>query len=323
VRVVGILTGMSSGNEEAKVVGPASMNWAERELVRRVREGAWAEFAKGAEGLPHLRASFLRRLILGLVLDEECEGLPLPALLAGVRVRGAYIEGSLDLSDCAGLNGSPLPPLLLEGCEIPDSLDVSYARLARFSIAESQITHIRIYGTRLEGTFDFSRVSPCVAPTGSGRHGIAWIEADGAHIAGPVDGKGAHLQAPPPRPTAEIQPTQEHYALRLSTCNVRGRINLTGQFRAIGGVSLYDSAIRGDIRLTDATIVAGESYALMMQRARLGMLFLDRGFTARGAVWLLGAKMTDLQCTDAILENSMPDGSAYSLVITSGEISGI
>lgn len=53
-------------------------------------------------------ADFLRELLLGM------HGAPEKPL--AVRLRGVIIQGRLDLRDCAGAEGSGLPPLLLSDC---------------------------------------------------------------------------------------------------------------------------------------------------------------------------------------------------------------
>ena len=63
-----------------------------------------------------VRGIFLRELLLGLrapAKDAEAN-----SRLHGVRLRGAIIKGEIDLSDCKGAAGIPLPPLLLEHCII-------------------------------------------------------------------------------------------------------------------------------------------------------------------------------------------------------------
>jgi hypothetical protein len=303
---------------------PCAPNATEREVLARATEGAWAEFLHESDGRLRLRAKFLRQLLLSMPVTGNSCGTAQQALAAGIRVRGAHIEGKLDLTDCAGAGGMPLPPLLLEACDIPEPVDLSYARLMRFSVADSRITYVCARGTRLEGTFDFSRVRAYDSSTGGDEEKIAWIDAHGACIAGDVEGRGAQLRAPSPRPASDVPPRRERYALRLSTADVRGRVLLTADFEAIGGIILSDSDFRGEVVLTGATVSAGEGAALSGQRTRFGsVLFLDRGFTARGEVWLWGAKITgDLQCTNAVFENSKPDGAGLALVGANAEFCG-
>jgi hypothetical protein len=77
-----------------------------------------------------------------------------------VHIANKYVKGKLDLADCTGVGGSALPPLSLENCDIPDEIDLSNARLARFSIRRTRITHIHARGVRIDGPFDFSEVEP-------------------------------------------------------------------------------------------------------------------------------------------------------------------
>ena len=78
----------------------------EQFVVERTRAGEVADFSVLATGKdkPLVRAGFLRKLLLGLDADW-------PVRTPGVRIKGARIEGALDLTDCAGTG---LPALELE-----------------------------------------------------------------------------------------------------------------------------------------------------------------------------------------------------------------
>jgi hypothetical protein len=117
--------------EQAMNVSSRSAYWAEQEVLERMAEGSWAEFSQEQGTRPRVRATFLRRLLLGVSAPKAGDHAPPPPNVAGVRIRGAYIEGTLDLSDCAALGGTSLPPLLLEACDVQDKIELSYARLAR------------------------------------------------------------------------------------------------------------------------------------------------------------------------------------------------
>jgi hypothetical protein len=297
-------------------------SWAERELLKRLAEGAWADFSRERQDKRRVRAPILRRLFV----DSSAGGFDGTGRLiqsGGMRIRGAHIEGALDLTDCTGPEGTPLPALVLEGCDIPDTIDLSHARLARVSVADSRITHIRARGARIEGTFDFSRVSSYESSTNNDKEGIAWIDADDARIEGSVDGRGAQLRAPTARPASDIPSGGRHYALQLSNCHISGRINLIDGFRAIGGVTFVDSEILGEVWLRGA-VSAGEGDAFRAQSTRFrSLLALDEGFTAQGQVTLLSAKVAgDLQCTDATFNYRAVERSEIALSVELTEIGG-
>ena len=92
---------------------------------------------------------FLRHLLLRIMPDDW------PIRSPGVRIHGARIEETLDLSDSVGL-----PGLALEDCELAASLDLTNARLARLSLHNSRIGEIRARGFRVEGSLELSGVAP-------------------------------------------------------------------------------------------------------------------------------------------------------------------
>src|SRR5688572_25146060 len=117
----------------------------EHHVVERTREGEVADFTAlaGPDGAkPVVRAGFLRKLLLRL--DPTW-----PVQAPGVRIRGARIEGALDLTDCAG--GAGLPALALEKCEIPGTIDLSHTRLARLSVYGSQLRRLMAQEAIIDG----------------------------------------------------------------------------------------------------------------------------------------------------------------------------
>src|SRR5262249_45985578 len=133
---------------------PDLLSDAAAEVIARTARGEIAAF--DASERPTISADFLRHLLLGLPATPE----PWPVRLPGVRVRGACIEGVLDLSSCAGPNGAGLPALTLEACDIAAPIDLTDARLARFSLRGSRIGEVRARGLRIDGSLDIGGVSP-------------------------------------------------------------------------------------------------------------------------------------------------------------------
>jgi hypothetical protein len=300
-------------------------------LAHRVER---AEATPAHDCKPELRAQFLRSLFLGLPITGADSDVKSAIARFGLHVKGARITDRLDLADCRNATGGPLPPLVLEGCDIPEQIDLSGAHLARFSVKGSRIARIAARGLRLEGNFDFSGVrgfdpppsDPDEAIAWIARQGIwiderrpvAWIDALGAYIVGDVEGRGAELQAPARR--GHVPTGMQRYALRLANCTIIGRVTLLDAFGAVGGVSFADADIRGQVEQSGASLFAVEGEALTAQGARFGSLVrLDEGFKAEGQVWLVDAKITgSLDCENATLGN--PGGDALALQST--EIGG-
>ncbi len=274
-------------------------------MVAAADNGEWPDFSNERDDHRILPALFVRDLYLYVSRSDKPWGLV---------VKGARIEGALELRDCTGVEGSPLPPLELKNCEVPNAIDLSYARLARLSIVNCRIIQIRANWVRIEGPFDFSETR------GFDNVSDAWIEARGAQIHGDVDGRGAHLRAPERR--REVRPGKQRYALSFGNCNIAGRVLLMDDFRALGGVNFSDGDITGEVWLIGARISSGEGAALDAQSTRFGsILGLNKGFEARGGVSLLGARIAgSLDCSGAKLENRKKDGPGWALAATSAEI---
>jgi hypothetical protein len=287
---------------------PTLLRDAEAEVIARTARGDVAIFPDLER--PPIRAAFLRHLLLGLPVAGE----PWPIRLPGVRIRGARIEETLDLAGCAGPGGVGLPALALEACDIAAPIDLTNARLARLSLSGSRIGEVRARGLRIDASFDFSAVSPIAD--------AAWIDAHAAVIDGDLVGRGARLHVPPPRPG--IAHRDACYALRLSGAEIRGSIDLMGEFTAIGGIALDTAHVRGDVVVRGARIGAGEGDAIGAQAARFdGVVILGDGFVATGVIWLMGARVAGtLDMNGARLANRSEDGAGVVLAADTAEIGG-
>src|SRR5262245_55518410 len=125
-------------------------------VVERTRLGEVADFtpmAGDGEAKPAVRAGFLRKLMLEL---DPSWAVRTP----GVRLRGARIEGALDLTDCSGAGGTGLPALALVGCDIPEPVDLSHARLARVSFKGSRLSRVIAVEAQIDGELDLCDVAP-------------------------------------------------------------------------------------------------------------------------------------------------------------------
>jgi hypothetical protein len=287
---------------------PAVLLDAEAEVVARTGKGEIADFS--APRRPIIRAAFLRHLLLGL----DAVPAPWPICLPGVRIGGACIEGVLDLADCAGPAGSGLPGFALEHCDIADPIDLTNARLARLSLRGSRIGEVRARGLRVDGCLDVSGLAP---------HGeAAWIDAHAAVIDGDLLARAARLQVPPPR--TGIPHREARYALRLSGATIRGSLDLSGNFTALGGIALDTAHVHGDVVARGARIGAGEGDAVGAQAARFdGVVIMGDGFVAAGVIWLMGARIAGtLDMSGARLVNRLEDGSGVVLAADTAEIGG-
>ncbi|MBY0564781.1 MAG: hypothetical protein K2P58_11405 [Hyphomonadaceae bacterium] len=245
-------------------------------VLERIRLGEVADFtALGAGGpKPSLRAGFIRKLLLGL---DPAWAVQAP----GVRIKGARIEGELDLSGCSGSGDKGLPALRFDACDIPERMNFSGARLAQLCLRQCAFTHLVAHAIVVDGVFDFSEAH---APS---EGGACWIDARGAKIAGRVEGGGAKLRIEDGQARED---GVQKFALVLREARVSGGVALRPDFRAIGGVSLFDAVVDGLVDMRGAHLKAVDRRALDLGNLRAtGLVAINRGFRCEGPVWMRGA----------------------------------
>lgn len=256
----------------AQPLDKLSLSDAESAVRDRVRAGEVADFSGAAE----------KPLIRAAVIDA----LALAAPPRGIRVKGARIDGALDLTDAS------LAALALERCDIAAPLLLDGAKLGRLSIASSRHSGLRARSATIVGSVDFAGAKPL------GKE--SWVDLASSSIVGSVDGCDAQLDAPAARAKEDVPPWDHNYALRLSDAHITGSLFLNGKVVANGGLCLDNAHVKGSVWARGATIVAGEGDsfhpgdAIHAHCAAIdGMLALNFDFRAQGRVWLLGAHIGD------------------------------
>ncbi|MBL8536157.1 MAG: hypothetical protein JNM59_02000 [Hyphomonadaceae bacterium] len=245
-------------------------------VVERTRLGEVADFTAmaGAGPKPPVRAGFIRKLMLELDPTWTVQA-------PGVRLRGARVEGELDLSGCSGAGDRGLPALVLEQCEIPERMILSRARLAQLSLSGSTFTHLLGHGMRIDAGFDFSSAGPVT------ERGACWIDARGARVAGRIDGGCAKLCIEDGQARED---GVQKFALMLREARIGGGVSLRPDFRAIGGVTLFDAVVEGLVDFRGAYLKAVARRALNLGNLRAsGLVALNRGFRSDGPIWMRGA----------------------------------
>ncbi|MBX9746131.1 MAG: hypothetical protein K2X34_04470, partial [Hyphomonadaceae bacterium] len=260
-------------------------------VVERTRLGEVADFTPmaGPGGAkPSVRAGFLRKLLLRL---DESWTVHAP----GVRLRGARIEGALDLTDCSGAGGAGLPALALVECEIPDLVDVSHSRLARLSFSGSRMTRLTGVEAQIDGELDLCNVAPFGPP------GLETLTAKlrGARIDGDFAARGAKF-------ARAIDSDDD--ALMLQSIEIAGSLLLDEGFDAFGRVWLLGAHVGGIVSCIGGTFLNrsddAKGEALMLDGATLGALMMSTRFKAEGAVRLLSARITgDLIINEGAFRN--------------------
>lgn len=204
-------------------------------VVERTNAGEIADFsAMGGPGgaKPIVRAGFLRKLLLRL---DPSWAIRTP----GVRIKGARIEGVLDLTDCSG---EGLPALALVECEIPETVDLSHARLARVSFEGSQMSQLVAINAKLEGELNLCDVAPLDV---GGRETLT-VMLRGIHIDGDLLACDAKL--------ARAVESQDD-ALMLQGAVISGSVILDGSFEAFGEITLQGARVHGRLQCTGATLL--------------------------------------------------------------------
>lgn len=275
-------------------------------VVERTRAGEVADFTPmaGPGGAkPAVRAGFIRKLMLGL---DETWAVRTP----GVRIKGARIEGALDLTDCSGAGGTGLPALALVECDIPDVVDLSHARLARLSLRGSKLARLTAVETEIGGEVDLS----AIAPLGGDGHETLTARLRGLRVDGDVLARDAKF--------ARAVDSDDD-ALMLQSAEIAGNLVIDGGFESFGRLWLNNARISGTLSGEGAQLLnrsdnAG-GQALNADGAEIGAVMLRGTFKAEGEVRFASARIArDVDLSGAQFRNDL--GAA--LVLSSAEIGG-
>lgn len=268
-------------------------------VVDRTNAGEIADFsAMGGPGgaKPAVRAGFLRKLLLRL---DPSWTIRTP----GIRIKGARIEGSLDLTDCSG---EGLPALALVDCDIPDTVDLSHARLARVSFAGSRMSRLDAIEAQIDGEVNLCRVAPSAE--------TLVVDMRGVRVAGDMLATGAKV-------ARAIDSNAD--ALGLQGAKIAGILQLDHGFEAFGCVFLVNATVDGGFSCRGATLLNRSEDATAKALSADGAQFnrvLLRGVTAEGEVCFFGTQIAgDLDVSEgSSFRNEMGD----ALVLTNAEIGG-
>lgn len=261
----------------------------EKKLMDKAFSGEWAE--------PHelsdlqdsstqqridltVDAALVRNLLLNLV-DAPASSVKHRSILQnphvrGVRLRRAVIKGEIDLSDCAGPEGAPLPPLLLENCiicgrdsvahDIHDEKKVERREIRRaISARNARLSRLSLKGCRIDGRVDLTD-----AALGGDLeiNGVAALNVPGTScqifaqrctIAGSIVASNAHLNIPHDLLIDELDVPD--FALNLGESKISGSIVLQPKFHANGGVNVSSAHVAGNIWAEAACIEAANGAA--------------------------------------------------------------
>ncbi len=251
-----------------------------------------------------IRASLLRLLLVG--------GPDMPRLHEkGLRLRGAWVTGSLDLEECRDLRGITLAdcrfdsPLILQSAVI-DALLLDGSVLPGLAAERLQArggVHLRaaeiggainLRGAKLDG--DLVLDGSAVTQAGGIAFDAAYIVTRGdltlrgSRFRGSVKVVGAQLTGD----LSLIGTSLDHaegIALAADGVKVAGDVDLRAASIA-GESSLIGARVSGDIKLDGGTFEAPGKIALTLNRAVIeGALFLRGGVRTDGALSLNGTQV--------------------------------
>ncbi len=288
----------------------------EQVLIAALRAGVWADLTLAPgydpEEKPIVAARFLRDVLLGV--DSR-----IPSLPAGLRIRGACVEGDLDLADCTPPGGGSFGVVALELCDFTGRIDITNADLSRFSIRQSRFCELWGEGVKISGDFDFRDVSPLP----SRQEPVAYIRLRAARIGGDLWARGAVLKSPGsvPRGLTMLPP-----ALNLWLARIEGSALFEMGFVSDGDVRMSGASIGGDLAFDGAWLKGRDGLALDAEGVRIGGLasfdfFGERRFIANGEVRLSNGSIgTNLSFFGASLTHAEGDALDVSASSIGGHL---
>jgi hypothetical protein len=269
---------------------------AERRILAVATAGELADLTDLADEERIVDSEFLRDVCLGRRASVDPRGL---------RICGATIDGSLDLSSCT------VPfPLSFEATAFAAAPTFESARLRGLALNRSAVMgSLILRNARVDGDLR------CRGATLANKGSVALV-ADGAEITGGVflDG-GFEATGDVRLPGARIGgqfsceratlANEKGVALTVDQAEIIGGVFLVGGFEAKGEVRLLGARIGGELNCDGAKLANEGGAALAADGAEIaGDVFLVEGFKANGEMRLLGARIGgQLTCNRARLAN--------------------
>ncbi len=250
------------------------LNEAEHELIGAACQGWRADFGTGIPATLEerakrtIRAGLVRFLALG-------GGDATPVHEKGVRIRGAFIDGDLDLEGCT-LEGN----LELENCELSGTLTLRNARTRNISLEGTRCRDIKADAVEVSGAFLMRQGFVASGPVRLlGAKIDSTLECDGGRFEGSdSDGDG----------------------LICDRIEVGGSIFLHQGFVAKGAVRLLGAKISGNLSCDNGRFEGQDKdgNVLACALAKIGGgVYMRAGFVAAGTVLLIGAAIDgDVTC---------------------------
>ncbi|AVO59768.1 hypothetical protein [Pseudomonas chlororaphis] len=266
---------------------------AEQLLLKHAALGGMTEIStqRPTDATPSntVRAGFLRFLILG---GDDLN----PVHELGVMLKGAYVEGDLELRESRvdtsiALNHCCLQNLSLRGASVQGTINLAYSSCK--SLKADLLT--------VSGTMCLDHL----VAKGS-------MTLQKAKIGGSLLLRGSNLDG------------QGSYALIADSLVVRS-IHFEEKFIALGEVCLIGAEIKGQLNCRDCTFKATNAFALSADSITVqGTVFLTTGFHSQGSVRFSGARITgQFSLKEAHFERKNKGENGETLIAQNAHIEGV
>ena len=237
-----------------------------------------------------VRAAFLRFLLLGG--DEQA-----PVHERGTQLRGAVIDGPLDLS----------------GCLIPHNILLHRCQFTHhFSAQDAQVQGlVTLDGSHMLGGIDADRIQ-CEGGLylREGFKATGEVRLLGAQIDGNLDCNGGQFEV------------KKGNALSADGSVVKGDVFLNEGFKATGEVRLMGAQIGGSLNCSGGQFEVKEGEALSADGSVVkGNVYLNESFKATGEVRLMGAQIGgSLNCRGGQFEVKKGNALSVDRSVVSGTV---
>jgi hypothetical protein len=240
-----------------------------------------------------------------------------------IELRGAKITANLACRDGAQLNGINADGNALHaaGISIGGNLHLyeGFAAAGAIYLTGAEITgNAEILGAQLGINAAGSSI---VAP--GLRVGGALVLGDGLTAAGAITLRGAKVAANFVCQDSKIDGANDKgNSLQADALKVHGNLFVRGNFASSGAVDLVDAEIGGNLEFRGVHLRGRNTQgsALHAERITVGsQVYLDRGFRADGAIYLLGACINgNLECRGAQVRSGNNRRALYAERMTVG-----
>lgn len=241
-----------------------------------------------------------------------------------IELRGAKIAANLAFRDGAQLNGVNADGNALHavGISIGQNLQIyaGFSAAGAICLTDAEITgNADILGAQL----GVNPAGSSLAATGM-KVGGAMVLGDGLTAAGVIEVRGTQIAANFvfQGDTRIDGANAEGNALQADALKVSGNLFIRGSFASRGAVDLVDAEIGGNLECRGVHLRGRnqKGSALHAERITVGsQVYLDQGFRADGAIYLLGARINgNLECRGAHVGSGNNGHALYAERMTVG-----